>query len=178
MNASTLSRNSPYPPHPALKMHWWVNLRIGKRYPRLTCINVPPSPTRRLSLLLNLPLLISSSLSTFCVTIFQSIAMFSCQFAKVAILDHYSWSEGSGDEIAEYFKVCALAHALTTSLAHEFKNVSIDSIVLHKVSVRFTPDPCGKEEKALFLFNIFTFIPFPLIPSLPSRPSFPWVWKK
>ena len=37
--------------------------------------------------------------------IFQSIAMFSCQFAKVAILDHYSWSEGSGDEIAEYFKV-------------------------------------------------------------------------
>ena len=115
---------------------------------------------------------------SFCVTIFQSIAMFSCQFAKVAILDHYSWSEGSGDEIAEYFKVCALAHALTTSLAHEFKNVSIDSIVLHKVSVRFTPDPCGKEEKALFLFNIFTFIPFPLIPSLPSRPSFPWVWKK
>ena len=30
---------------------------------------------------------------SFCVTIFQSIAMFSCQFAKVAILDHYSWSE-------------------------------------------------------------------------------------
>ena len=46
-----------------------------------------------------------SKASTFCVTIFQSIAMFSCQFAKVAILDHYSSSEGSGDEIAEYFKV-------------------------------------------------------------------------
>ena len=38
-------------------------------------------------------------------SIFRSIAMFSCHFAKVAILDHYSWSEGSGDEIAEYFKV-------------------------------------------------------------------------
>ena len=72
-------------------------------------------------------------------------------------------------------KCNALAHALTTNLAQEFKNVSIDSIVLHKVSVSFTPDPCGKEEKTLFLFHIFTFIPFPLIPSLPSRPSFPWV---
>ena len=75
-------------------------------------------------------------------------------------------------------KCNALAHAPTTSLAQESKNVSIDSIVLHKVNVRFTSDPCGKEEKALFVFNIFTFIPFPLIPSLPSRPSFPWVWKK
>ena len=73
-------------------------------------------------------------------------------------------------------KCNALAHALTTSLAREFKNVSIDSIVLHKVSVRFTRDPCDKKERALFLINIFTFIPFPaLIPSLPSRPSFPWV---
>ena len=45
-----------------------------------------------------------SKATTFCVTIFQSTAMFSCQFAKVAILDHYD-PKGSRDEIAEYFKV-------------------------------------------------------------------------
>ena len=103
----TLSRNSAYSLYLALKntltgkFEYWRKVSLSSLH-RLFPLH--------LSLLLNLPSVNHhvSKANTFSVTIFHSIAMFSCHFTKVAILYLRALlycaairSEGSGDKIAK-----------------------------------------------------------------------------